>query len=134
MVLFGIPDIRLFWSEDERFVKQFHESKGNNIRFVPYSKYPMCYKDVSFWLPSLEQRSQLVHVNDVYELIRNIAGDLVEKVTLFDTFTNKKTGRTSHAYRIEYRHMDRSLTNEEVNDVQLKVREALVKELSVELR
>ena len=38
------------------------------------------------------------------QLIRDIAGDIVEKVALFDQFDNKKTGRTSHAYRIEYRY------------------------------
>jgi phenylalanyl-tRNA synthetase alpha chain len=49
MVLFSIPDIRLFWSEDPRFLDQF--SKGEITTFQPYSKYPPCYKDMSFWLP-----------------------------------------------------------------------------------
>jgi len=143
MVLFDIPDIRLFWSEDVRFTSQFQDGKIN--KFVPYSKYPMCYKDVSFWLPKVDE--QAFHQNDVYEvscvdfalfsslilsffacfpcthllsthfhskpniifkylqLIRDIAGDIVEKVSLFDQFDNKKTGRTSHAYRIEYRYV-----------------------------
>eukprot|EP00598_Pedospumella_elongata_P001756 CAMPEP_0184969192 /NCGR_PEP_ID=MMETSP1098-20130426/2011_1 /TAXON_ID=89044 /ORGANISM="Spumella elongata, Strain CCAP 955/1" /LENGTH=403 /DNA_ID=CAMNT_0027490929 /DNA_START=166 /DNA_END=1375 /DNA_ORIENTATION=- len=127
MVLFDIPDIRLFWSDDVRFTSQFEDGKIN--KFVPYSKYPMCYKDVSFWLPKVED--QAFHQNDVYELIRDIAGDIVEKVALFDQFDNKKTGRTSHAYRIEYRHMDRSLTNEEVNEIQQKVRDQLESKLKV---
>jgi phenylalanyl-tRNA synthetase alpha chain len=63
-----------------------------------------------------------------------VAGDIVEKVTLFDTFQNKKTGRTSHAYRIEYRHMDRNLTNKEVDEIQLEVRKQLTDKLKVELR
>lgn len=29
MILYDIPDIRLFWSEDERFLKQFHVSDIN---------------------------------------------------------------------------------------------------------
>ena len=132
MVLFHIPDIRLFWTTDERFLTQFKE--GSMTKFVPYSKYPMCYKDVSFWLPKPKEGERELHANDVYELIRNVAGDLVEKVELFDTFTNKETGRHSHAYRIIYRHMDRNLTNAEVDAIQLEVRSKLVSMLNVELR
>lgn len=42
MVLFSIPDIRLFWSKDPRFLSQF--SDGKIKKFVPFSKYPACYK------------------------------------------------------------------------------------------
>lgn len=127
MVLFGIPDIRLFWSNDARFSSQFKSDKI--IAFVPYSKYPLCYKDVSFWLPD-----NGLHSNDIYELIRTVAGDIVEKVELFDQFTNKKNGKTSHAYRVIYRHMDRNLTNEEVDEIQFTVRSELVNKLNVTLR
>ena len=53
---------------------------------------------------------------------------------LHTQFTNKKTNRNSHAYRVTYRSMDRSLTNEEVNDIQDVVRSKLVGDLKVELR
>ena len=130
MILFGIPDIRLFWSTDERFLSQFRDC-GDEIRqFVPYSKYPLCYKDVSFWLP---ESAEGFHRNNVFEVIRSVAGDLVERVQLFDEFTNSQ-GRVSQAYRIDYRHFDRSLTNEEVDLVQSKVRAALVESLGVKLR
>lgn len=128
MVLFAVPDIRLFWSQDPRFLRQFRA--GSLSRFVPYSKHPLCYKDVSFWLPA---SAAAFPVNDVYEAIRGAAGDLVERVVRFDEFVSS-AGRVSHAYRIEYRHLDRSLTNEEVDAVQLRVRDALVQQLHVQLR
>jgi phenylalanyl-tRNA synthetase alpha chain len=58
----------------------------------------------------------------------------VEEVVLTDEFTHPKTGKTSNCFRINYRSMDRSLTNEEVNALQEKVREALPEKLGVELR
>ncbi len=49
MLLFNIPDIRLFWSQDQRFLEQFQD--GLIKDFQPFSKYPSCYKDLSFFVP-----------------------------------------------------------------------------------
>ena len=65
MVLYGIPDIRLFWSTDERFLSQF--SNGQVTSFVPFSKYPPCLKDVSFWT------GPDYHENDIHDAARNVA-------------------------------------------------------------
>ncbi|GAV74689.1 tRNA-synt_2d domain-containing protein/FDX-ACB domain-containing protein [Cephalotus follicularis] len=126
MVLFDIPDIRLFWSIDDRFTSQF--AKGQlGVKFKPYSKYPPCFKDMSFWI------NESFTENNLCEIVRAVAGDLVEEVRLIDSFTNKK-GMTSHCYRIQYRSMERSLTDEEVNELQLNVREEVQSKLKVVLR
>jgi len=127
MVLFDIPDIRLFWSGDARFLKQF--ARGDlSARFKPYSKFPPCYKDVAFWVsPEFSE-------NNLCELVRGIGGDLVEEVRLVDAFTHPRTARVSNCYRISYRSMERSLTDEEINALQERVREGVAGELKVELR
>lgn len=108
MKLFNIDDIRQFWSTDPRFINQF---KPNQItKFKPYSKYPTCYKDVTFWLNN-EKFSE----NDFFEVVRSVSGDLAESCQVIDSFTHPKTGRKSLCFRVNYRHMDRSLTNEEVD-------------------
>ena len=127
MILFDIPDIRLFWSEDDRFLKQF-KAGDLSTKFKSFSKFPPCNKDVSFWI------SDEFTENNLCEAIRGIAGDIVEEVKLIDEFTNPKKGKTSHCYRIVYRSMERSLTDEEINAVQDKVRTVLVEDLKVELR
>lgn len=48
MLMFKIPDIRLFWSKDQRFISQFKE--GENSIFEVFSKYPPCHKDISFYV------------------------------------------------------------------------------------
>lgn len=152
MILFNIPDIRLFWTEDNRFHNQFKgvdksistssssssssssstlsdiDIKG--VQFQQFSKYPSCFKDVSFWL---EDEGNF-HENKFYEFVRESCGDLVERVDLVDNFTNKKLNKTSHCYRIYYRSMDRNLTNEEIDILQFNLREKLENHLSVKLR
>ncbi len=117
MILYSIPDIRLFWSKDPRFLSQF--SSGKIATFKPFSKYPPCYKDVSFWV-----RDSGLHENDFCDVVRDTAGDFVEDVELvcrfllvaigdltlsnkIDAFTHPKTQRKSQCYRINYRSMDR---------------------------
>ncbi|CAJ0759397.1 2056_t:CDS:2, partial [Entrophospora sp. SA101] len=120
MVLFGIPDIRLFWSKDERFTSQF-TSSDKIVKFQPFSKHPSCTKDISFWLNNEEDgREMKFHENNFCEIVRAIAADLVEDVKLVDDFINPKTKKRSLCYRINYRSMDRTCTNEEINDIQEK--------------
>lgn len=127
MVLFDIPDIRLFWSNDSRFLKQF-KAGDFRTKFKSYSKFPPCYKDIAFWIsPEFTE-------NNLCELVRGIGGDLVEEVVLIDNFTNPKTQKTSHCYRIAYRSMERSLTDEEINNLQAQVRVQVAEHLKVSLR
>lgn len=128
MLLFGIPDIRLFWTLDERFANQFQQ--GHISTFQPYSKYPGITRDVSFWLAS----DSPLHVNDVMEVVREHGKDLVENVTVVDEFTHPKTGKRSQCYRVNYQSMDRNLTRDEINDIHKKVEDDLVKFFAVEIR
>lgn len=145
MLLFEIPDIRLFWSTDSRFLGQFEgvsEDLTKMKRYIPFSKYPSCYKDVAFWLRSssssagggIRANSQDFHENDVMEIVRDIGGNTVEDVSMVDEFTHPKTGRKSLCYRINYRSLERTLTNKEVDLCHDRVREALAGKLGVELR
>jgi len=126
MKLFDIQDIRLFWSKDPRFLGQFKQ--GQITKFKPYSKFPTCYKDIAFWVPAG------FNENEFFQAVRGISGDLAETVDCIDKFVHPKTGRESQCFRINYRHMDRSLTNEEVDTFQVKLREAVSSELKCELR
>lgn len=186
MLLFGIPDIRLFWSQDPRFLQQF--SEGKVTRYEAFSKHPTCYKDVAFWLPSTSPTATPLaasptsgpgtshgvaqaaggdasksvpkptptqtsspssstsptasvpssgasfHENDLMEIVRDIASDLAEDVRLIDEFINPKTGRKSLCYRINYRSLERTLTNKEVNSLHEGVRDRLVQDFGVQLR
>jgi phenylalanyl-tRNA synthetase alpha chain len=160
MLLFGIPDIRLFWSKDQRFLGQFDESKPIR-RFQPFSKYPAAPRDVAFWLPkssgpvvadtpassssapssaggqvtepTISERPAF-HENDLMEVVRNAAGDSVEDVSLIDSFTHPKTGKQSLCYRVTYRSLEKTLTNEEANTLHEQIRQELVAKFGVELR
>lgn len=125
MVLFNIPDIRLFWTQDKRFLNQF--KAGEITKFQPYSKYESCYKDISFYL-----NSQFSY-NDLCAIARDEdKNNLVESIILIDEFDNK--GKTSQCYRINYRSMDSTLKNSEVDKIQKAIRKRLVDDLKVELR
>uniref|UniRef100_A0A0K8TI82 Phenylalanine--tRNA ligase, mitochondrial n=1 Tax=Lygus hesperus TaxID=30085 RepID=A0A0K8TI82_LYGHE len=130
MRLYDIPDIRLFWSRDSGFLSQFQGKKPtDNIRYKPVSIYPQCYNDISFWLPE-----DGFETNDFYELARETAGDLLEQVTIQDDFTHPKTGQRSLCFRLTYRHLERTLTKEEVNKVHETICDRATERLRVKIR
>ncbi|EDX06991.1 GD10996 [Drosophila simulans] len=135
MVLFDVPDIRLFWSNDSGFLSQFSEKDLHNLpKYKPISHYPQCTNDLSFWLPQDIEVDAGFSPNDFYDLVRSVAGDMVEQISLVDKFKHPKTGRSSVCFRIVYRHMERTLTQAEVNEIHKQIASASVDSFNVQIR
>ena len=66
--------------------------------------------------------------------MRTVAGDVVENVSLVDEFTHPKKQRTSHCYRIVYRHMEKTFTNDEVNVIHREIASRATDQLGVNIR
>jgi len=131
MPFYSIPDIRLFWSRDSGFLNQFQNlPKDGRMKYKPISIYPQCINDISFWLP----KEKPFCSNDFYELVGNYGGQLVEQVKLIDQFKHPKTGNESHCYRIVYRHLEKTLSQAEVNEVHKLIEINATKILGVKLR
>jgi len=128
MVKFGIPDIRIFWSEDPRITSQF---KDINSKYKEVSKYPEISRDISFVI------DKNINLNNYYEIVRDYAENLIEEVKLVDEYEDEaKFGKDkkSYTFRIIYRSPERTLTNEEINVIQEKIREKTVQDLGAALR
>lgn len=122
-----LPDIRLLWSADPRIQKQL-------VLGTPYkevSKYPPVTRDISFIV-----KKDFVP-NNYFDLVRDIAGDLVEEVKLLDSYENAEKfgeGNMSYSYRVTYRSIDRTLTNEEVNALHSKLEEKTIESFGARIR
>lgn len=128
MVKMAISDIRVFWSEDSRITSQF---KDINSTYTEVSKYPSVERDISFVV------DKNVSLNNYFEIVRDCAGDLIEEVSLLDKYENaQKFGenKISYTFRIVFRSLERTMTNEEVNIIHEKIRERTEKELNAILR
>jgi phenylalanyl-tRNA synthetase alpha chain len=108
MVFFDIPDIRLLWTDNPKFLDQFKEEKI--VKFKPYSNLEPIYKDISFWLPSdqvnivnsINTDFNWNNINDFYELARESFGDNIESINLYDKFYNNKKNTYSHTFRLTF--------------------------------
>lgn len=122
-----LPDIRLLWSKDERVKKQLLLGQ----KFKEVSKYPAVVRDISFVV------AKGFVPNNYFDLVRETAGDLVEEVALIDTYENEQklgAGAVSYAYRITYRSVERTLTNEEVSALHALLEQATAEQFSAKIR
>ena len=126
MIFFEIPDIRYIWSEDERFINQF--KKGTISKFKSYSKYPPVYKDISFFVDTD------FNVNDFYEICREDSSDLIENISMTDKFYSTKEEKESLCFRLTYRSNDRTLTDDEINNIHNNIKEKIKNNPQLKLR
>jgi len=101
-----------------------------SVKFSPYSTFPASDRDLAFYAPLA------VSVADLAAAIRKAGGKLLESVELFDEYRGEHVpeGERSLAFRLVYRALDQTLTDEQVDPVHQKVRASLEKQFQVTLR
>ncbi|MFW6414200.1 MAG: phenylalanine--tRNA ligase subunit beta [Verrucomicrobiota bacterium] len=100
-------------------------------KFTPLPQYPATRRDISLVAsPSIEHRQ-------IVEVIEQAREPWLVDVSLSDVYEDEETlgaGRRSLTYTLTYRNDERTLKDEEVNEVHEKTRKRLQDNLSVTLR
>lgn len=123
-----IPDIRIFWSNDIRITNQLLDI---NNKYKEVSKYPEISRDISFII------DKNINLNNYYEIIRDFAENLIEEVKLIDEYENEEKfgkDKKSYTFRLVYRSLEKTLTDEEVNKIHDKITEKTKQELNAIVR
>jgi phenylalanyl-tRNA synthetase beta chain len=112
---------------------QFANWGRNTATCSEIERYPAIRRDVALFVPA-----NVTH-EEIASAIESAKEPLLERVELFDLFSEKETAtqgeaRKSLAYALTYRDRSRTLTSEEVNAAHARVRERLRKEVEAELR
>ena len=98
--------------------------------YEPLSRFPGVAQDLALvvdeGMPAAQVRAAIVRA----------AGKLLQKAELFDVYRGDQlpAGKKSLAYALTFQAMDRTLTEDEVNKLKLRIQRALEKELGAQLR
>ncbi len=99
-------------------------------RYVPVPTTPAAEFDLALLVP------EAVTAAEVERCIRATAGELLERMRLFDEYTGKgiPEGTRSLAWRLTFRHPERTLRDKEIEGRRAKILSVLDKELHVRPR
>jgi phenylalanyl-tRNA synthetase beta subunit len=82
-------------------------------KFKMWSLFPFIARDIAVWVSEKDKEI-------LKKLLKENMGDLlIREPYLFDEFT--KDGKTSYAFRLVFQSYDRTLTDQEVNDIMTKI-------------
>ena len=120
----------LFDLDLARLLEAATRSNRWSPQFSPYSTLPSSERDLAVIVP------RSLPAGDLLQTIRKAGKPLLESVELIDRFEGGQldSDQCSQAFRLRYRGKDSTLTDELIQPVHDKVRQALVKQFKVELR
>ncbi|WNC16537.1 phenylalanine--tRNA ligase subunit beta [Brevibacillus brevis] len=111
-------------------VEKLVESAANVGFYTPLPKFPAVTRDLALVV------DRAVPAAALEAAIREAAGDLLESLTLFDVYTGERIAedKKSMAFALVLRHSERTLQDEEIQQVTGAVVEALKSSTGAELR
>jgi phenylalanyl-tRNA synthetase beta chain len=104
--------------------------RGTARSFKPLPAFPSVRRDVAMLVPESTTHESVLHA------VKQLKPANLETVELFDVFRGKNVaaGQKSMAYAFTYRHLERTLTDAEVNAAHAKVVEAFKQQLKATVR
>ena len=102
----------------------------SDIKYCVLPKYPSVQRDLAFIV-----KEEILSA-DIIKTIKLIDEKLIKKVTLFDIFKGKQIGDgyKSLAYSVVFQAEDRTLTDQEVENIFKKIREKLIVKFNAKIR
>ena len=95
--------------------------------FKMWSMYPFITRDIAVWVP------ENISSSEVEKVIKNNAGELVIRgPELFDQF--KKGNQISYAFKLVFQSYERTLTDDEVNEIMTKIGHKISENSSWQIR
>ncbi len=106
------------------------EKQVGKMKYKEISKYPSISKDIAI-IVGKDIESKTIEM-----AIKKAAGKLLIASKVFDVYTGKgiDLNKKSMAYSLEFGTQERTLTDEEINEIMQKIIVALEKEFNAELR
>merc|ERR1711981_415070 len=148
MLMFEIPDIRMLWTDNAGYKKSmtaiisnmYDEYGGPDSPHLSASavrelRMPTSFlknspvtQHISFFM----EKGKSVAANDVYDTVREVAGELIESVRIQDKFFHPGKQMDSNMFELIYRcPAGRAMTNEECTVFTNKIGEELVSRYGV---
>ena len=115
-----------FFEIDLECIKDFRATRK---RYKPISKFPSIKRDAALIVPVC------ISAQEVKDLIRKEGGGILTEVFLFDHYQGEQIpqGFKSLAFNLVYQSMEKTLTDEEVNDLHFRIIQHL-SEKGIQLR
>ncbi|RWS23556.1 ferredoxin-fold anticodon-binding domain-containing protein 1-like isoform X2 [Leptotrombidium deliense] len=117
-IFFGVNDCRLLRSV---YTYVDNENVLNTGSLFP----PIYTHDVSFWIIDAHKWNE----NALIDTVREVLQSILKQIELLETFTDINTGRTSKCYRISHQSVDCALSKDDSNQIQLKLRNHISRNL-----
>ncbi|MFH1287660.1 MAG: phenylalanine--tRNA ligase subunit beta [bacterium] len=121
-----VNPVYLFEIEWQKLLEFISKSK----KFVSLPKFPNVVRDIALMV------SKDIEAEKLLSLIKGNGGSLIESLNIFDFYTGKQIpeGLKSLAVSISYRHPDRTLTDNEIEPIQQKVKSVLIEKFQAKIR
>ena len=105
-------------------------AERGEVVYKEVSRFPPVHRDLAFLV------DREVRAGDVRRALVEAGGDLVDRAVLFDVFEGASLpeGKVSLAFSVDFRASDRTLTDEEAEEMVRVIKEELARRFGAELR